>query len=40
MREYLPKLKRRENWDETVTRLKDFIRKHQPSLGKDIDKNT
>ena len=35
---YIPELKRRENWDETVTRLTDFIRKHQPALGKDIDK--
>jgi len=35
---YLPKLKRRETWDETVSRLTDFIYKHQPSLGKDIDK--
>ena len=35
---YLPELKRRETWDETVTRLTDFIRKHQPSLGKDVDK--
>ena len=34
---YIPELKRRENWDETVTRLTDFIRKHQPALGKDID---
>ena len=35
---YIPELKRRENWDETVTRLTDFIRKHQPKLGKDIDR--
>ena len=35
---YIPELKRRENWDETVTRLTDFIRKHQPALGKDIDR--
>ena len=35
---YIPELKRRETWDETVTRLTDFIRKHQPKLGKDIDK--
>ena len=35
---YIPELKRRENWDETVTRLTDFIRKHQPALGKDIIK--
>ena len=35
---YIPELKRRENWDETVTRLTDFIKKHQPKLGKDIDK--
>ena len=35
---YIPELKRRETWDETVTRLTDFIRKHQPKLGKDIDR--
>ena len=35
---YLPELKRRETWEETVTRLTDFIRKHRPELGKDIDK--
>ena len=35
---YIPELKRRENWDETVTRLTDFIRKHQPTLGKDVDR--
>ena len=35
---YIPELKRRENWDETVTRLTDFIRKHQPKLGKDIER--
>jgi len=35
---YIPELKRRETWDETVTRLTDFIKKHQPKLGKDIDK--
>ena len=35
---YIPELKRRETWDETVTRLTNFIRKHQPKLGKDIDK--
>ena len=35
---YIPELKRRENWDETVTRLTDFIRKHEPALGKDIDR--
>ena len=35
---YIPELKRRENWDETVTRLTDFIKKHQPKLGKDIDR--
>ena len=35
---YIPELKRRETWDETVTRLTDFIRKHQPKLGKDVDK--
>jgi ribonucleoside-diphosphate reductase alpha chain len=35
---YIPELKSRENWDETVTRLTDFIKKHQPKLGKDIDR--
>ena len=35
---FLPELNRRETWDETVTRLTDFIRKHAPKLGKDIDK--
>jgi ribonucleoside-diphosphate reductase alpha chain len=35
---YIPELKRRETWDETVKRLTDFIKKHQPKLGKDIDK--
>jgi len=35
---YIPELKRRETWDETVKRLTDFMRKHQPKLGKDIDK--
>ena len=37
---YIPELKRRETFEETVTRLTDFIKKHQPKLGKDIDKNT
>ena len=35
---FLPELNRRETWDETVTRLTDFIRKHAPKLGKDIDR--
>ena len=35
---YMPELKRRETWEETVTRLTDFIKKHQPKLGKDIDR--
>ena len=35
---YIPELKRRETWEETVTRLTDFIKKHQPKLGKDIAK--
>ena len=35
---YMPELKRRETYEETVKRLTDFIRKHQPKLGKDIDK--
>ena len=35
---YIPELKRRETFKETVTRLTDFIHKHQPALGKDIDK--
>ena len=35
---FIPELNRRETWDETVTRLTDFIRKHAPALGKDIDK--
>ena len=35
---FIPELNRRETWEETVTRLTDFIRKHAPALGKDIDK--
>ena len=35
---YIPELKRRETFEETVTRLTDFIKKHQPKLGKDIDR--
>ena len=35
---FIPELNRRETWNETVTRLTDFIRKHAPALGKDIDK--
>ena len=30
---YIPELKRREAWGETVTRLTEFMRKHQPKLG-------
>ena len=33
---YLPELKRRETWEETVTRLTGFIAKTQPKLQKDI----
>ena len=33
---YLPELKRRETWEETVTRLTSFIAKTQPKLQKDI----
>ena len=35
---FMPELNRRETWEETVTRLTNFIRKHAPALGKDIDK--
>ena len=35
---YLPEQQRRETWEETVTRLTNFIRKHKPELNKDIDK--
>ena len=35
---FIPELNRRETWEETVTRLTNFIRKHAPALGKDIDK--
>jgi ribonucleoside-triphosphate reductase (thioredoxin) len=33
---YLPEFKRRETWEETVTRLTSFIAKTQPKLQKDI----
>ena len=36
---YIPELKRRESIGRRqCTRLTDFIRKHQPKLGKDIDR--
>ena len=33
---YLPDFKRRETWEETVTRLTSFIAKMQPKLQKEI----
>ena len=34
---YMPEKKRRETWDETVTRLTDYFRSKAPKLNKEID---